>query len=130
MVIDTSAIAAILFVEEDALAFARAIEADPVRRISAATLLEAAIVVETRHGLNGTDKLDQFLDAAGVQVVAVTEDQVVIARLAYRIYGKGRHPAALNFGDCFSYALAQSTSEPLLFKGSDFAQTDVKKVLA
>jgi len=130
MVIDTSAIVAILFDEADALALARAIEADPVRRISAATLLEAAIVVETRRGPAGAEKLDQFLKSASVQVAPVTEEQAVIARLAFRVYGKGRHPAALNFGDCFAYALAQSTSEPLLFKGGDFAQTDVKKALA
>lgn len=130
MVIDTSAIVAILFDEIDALALARAIEADPVRRISAATLLEAAIVVETRRGPAGAEKLDQFLKSAGVLVAPVTEEQAVIARLAFRVYGKGRHPAALNFGDCFAYALAQSTSEPLLFKGGDFAQTDVRKALA
>lgn len=130
MVIDTSAIVAILFDEADALALARAIEADPVRRISAATLLEAAIVVETRRGLAGAEKLDQFLKSAGVQISPVTEEPAVIARLAFRIYGKGRHPAALYFGDCFACALAHSTSEPLLFKGGDFAQTDVKKALA
>lgn len=130
MVIDTSAIVAILFDEADALALARAIESDPVRRISAATLLEVAIVVETRRGLAGAEKLDQFLQSAGVQVATVTEEQALIARLTFRIYGKGRHPAALNFGDCFAYALAQATGEPLLFKGGDFAQTDVKKALA
>ncbi len=129
MVLDTSAIIAILFDEADALAFARAIEAEPVRRISAATLLETAIVVEARHGLAGAEKLDQFLSAARLQVAPVTEEQSAIARLAFRDYGKGRHPAALNYGDCFSYALAQSASEPLLFKGNDFAQTDVKKAL-
>jgi ribonuclease VapC len=91
--------------------------------------LEAAIVVETRRGPAGAEKLDQFLKSARVQVAPVTEEQAVIARLAFRVYGKGRHPAALNFGDCFAYALAQSTSEPLLFKGGDFAQTDVKKAL-
>lgn len=128
MVIDTSAVIAILLDESDALQLARVIETAPVRRISAAALLEASIVIEKRHGLSGGAKLDQFLAAADVQIEPVTAEQSTIARAAYRKYGKGRHPAALNFGDCFSYALAKAVGEPLLFKGDDFAQTDVSKI--
>ena len=128
MVIDTSAILAILFHEEDALELARAIETASVRRVSAATLLEAAIVIETRYGEAGGEKLDQFLAAAGVQIDPVTEGQSAVARAGFRTYGKGRHPAGLNFGDCFAYALAKVTDESLLFKGNDFTHTDVKRV--
>lgn len=128
MVIDTSAVVAILSGEADALQLSHAIESAPVRRISAATLLEASIVIEHRYGLLGGEKLDQLLAAANVQVEPVTVEQGSIARAAYRKYGKGRHIAALNFGDCFAYALAKSTGEPLLFKGDDFTETDVSRV--
>ena len=128
MVIDTSAIIAILFNEPDALEMARAIEAGAVRRISAATLLEAAIVIEIRHGIAGGEKPDQLLRLANVQIEPVTAEQVAIARLAFRLYGKGRHPARLNYGDCFAYALAKAVGEPLLFKGNDFVHTDVGTV--
>lgn len=128
MVIDTSAIIAILANEPDALEIARAIEAASVRRISAATLLETAIVVETRHGLVGGEKLDQFVNSASVQIEPVTAEQSAIARLAFRLYGKGHHPAGLNYGDCFAYALAKAVGEPLLFKGNDFVHTDVGTV--
>lgn len=130
MVIDTSAIVAVLFDEPEAQKIAETIAIFAVlalpRRISTATLLEAAIVVEKRHGVAGGEKLDRFLEAAAVQVEPVTQEQCAIARLAFRTYGKGRHAAALNFGDCFSYALAKAVDEPLLFKGNDFMQTDVK----
>lgn len=127
MVIDTSAIAAILFNEPDAPQLAKAIEAAPIRRISAATLLEASIVLEKRYGFSGGAMLDRFLTIAAVQIEPVTAEQVTIARIAFRSYGKGRHPAALNFGDCFAFALSKAVDEPLLFKGNDFAQTDVKR---
>ena len=104
----------------------RAIEAATVRHISTATLLEAAIVIEKRHGLAGGEKLDQLLSAADVQIEPFTAEQSAIARLAYRQYGKGCHLAGLNYGDCFAYALAKAVGEPLLFKGNDFAQTDVE----
>lgn len=130
MVIDTSAIVAVLFDEPEAQKIAETIAISAVlafsRRISAATLLEAAIVVEKRYGVAGGEKLDQFLEAAAVQVEPVTLEQCAIARLAFRTYGKGRHAAALNFGDCFSYALAKAVDEPLLFKGNDFVLTDVR----
>lgn len=128
MVADTSALLAILQYEPDAKKFATAIESDPVRLISAATVLEAAILMETRAGESGGRELDLLLHKASFQIVAVTKEQLEIGRLAFRTYGKGRHPARLNFGDCFSYALSKTSSEPLLFKGDDFSQTDVQGV--
>lgn len=101
------------------------VAADPVRLVSAASLLETSIVVEARHGDPGGRELDLLVHQAGVQVVAVTADHIEIAREAWRRFGRGRHPAGLNFGDCFSYALAQTSGEPLLFKGGDFSQTDI-----
>ena len=101
------------------------IDADPVRLISAASVLETAIVAGARYGDIGGRELDLLLYNADIQVVAVTPDQVDAGRHAFSKYGKGRHPAALNFGDCFSYALAKTSGEPLLFKGNDFSQTDV-----
>src|SRR5262245_16480506 len=129
MVLDTSALLAILLGEADAPHFATAIEADSCRLFSAASLLETAIVIECRYGDAGGRELDLLLHRAAIQVVAVDTAQVEVARVAYRRYGKGRHPAALNYGDCFAYALAQTSGEPLLFKGDDFAQTDVRAAL-
>ena len=126
MVIDTSAILAILGDEPEAELFADKIASAEMRWVSAATLLETAIVVEARHGAVGGQKLDEMIVAAQILVEPVTVEQVALARLAYRTYGKGRHPAGLNFGDCFSYALAKLRSEPLLFKGEDFTQTDLQ----
>lgn len=125
MVIDTSALVAILTDEPERRRFNEVLEAAPVRLISAATLLEAALVLESRKGEHGGRELDLFLHRARFEIVPVDEDQVELARGAYRKYGKGRHPAALNFGDCFSYALAKQRREPLLYKGQDFARTDV-----
>ena len=128
MVIDTSVIIAILSYEPEAEAFAEAIQDDPTRLISAATLLESAIVTEARYGKAGGDKLDELVKVSLIRVESVTAEQVAVARQAYRTYGKGRHPAGLNFGDCFSYALAKVSGEPLLFKGEDFSQTDIQSV--
>lgn len=128
MVIDTSAVLAIFLDEPDAPLFELAIESDSNRLISAASVLEAAIVLGTRFGDTGERELDLFLHKARVQTVAVTEEQVEVGRLAYRRYGQGRHPAGLNFGDCFPYALSKTIGQPLLFKGGDFAQTDVEPV--
>ena len=128
MVLDSSAIIAILSLEPEAQSLANAIEADSVRLISAANLLETAIVIETRYGSTGGQKLDEFLQLAEVKIEAVTAAQTAVARIAYRTYGKGRHPASLNFGDCFSYALSQVSGEPLLCKGDDFRQTDLELV--
>lgn len=129
MVIDTSAVMAILADESDATQFARAIQADNVRLMSAATYVEASIVIEARYGQPGITKLDELLDIAQISIEPVTQEQALAAREAYRRFGKGRHPAGLNFGDCFAYALSLQSGEPLLFKGTDFAQTDVAQVL-
>ena len=128
MVIDTSAVVAILNDEPERRRFNEAIEADDVRLISAATLLESSLVLESRRGGYGGRELDLFLHRARFDVVPVDEEQVELARQAFRAYGKGRHAACLNFGDCFSYALARLRAEPLLFKGLDFARTDIGQV--
>ena len=128
MVIDTSAILAILFDEADAGRHADAIAGADRRIISAATLLEAAIVVDNQAGPEAGRQLDAFVERAQLTVAPVTGDQVRIARQAYLDFGKGNHPAGLNFGDCFAYALAKATREPLLFKGDDFSRTDVAAV--
>jgi ribonuclease VapC len=125
MVLDSSAVLAILFDESERSAFTTAIEGDPRRLMSAANLLEAALVVEARRGEPAGRDLDLLLHRAEVQVISVDANQVEVARTAWRRFGKGRHPAALNFGDCFAYALAATTGEPLLFKGEDFGHTDL-----
>ena len=125
MVLDTSAIAAILFDEPEAPAFEVAIERASVRLLSAASLVELSIVVELRLGEPGGRELDLLLYKAGIEIVPLTREQAEIARRAFRRFGKGRHPAALNFGDCFSYALSKTAGEPLLFKGDDFSRTGV-----
>ena len=128
MVLDSSALLALLLNEPEATAFRLAIEADPVRLLSAANLVETAIVIEARVGEAGGRELDLLLHKAAVEVVAVDAAQADLARYAYRQFGKGRHLAGLNYGDCFAYALAQSAGEPLLFKGDDFSKTDVTVV--
>lgn len=125
MVIDTSALVAMLNDEADAPRLEAAVEADPVRMMSTASYLEAAIVIETRFGEPGGRELDLWLHRAGVDLVAVDAAQAEAARAAYRRYGKGRHRAGLNYGDCFAYALAKISGQPLLFKGNDFAHTDI-----
>lgn len=126
MVIDTSAISAIFFNEPEAPDLERRIVEDPVRLISAVTLLEASIVVEARLGDAGGREFDLWLQRAAVEVVPVDAEQADLARRAWRQFGKGRHAAGINYGDCFSYALAISRDEPLLFKGTDFSKTDVR----
>jgi len=125
MVLDTSAICAILFDEPERHDFVRAIAGAKIRLISSATLVECSIVVEAKRGEAAGRELDLLLHRARVQTVAVDEAQVDLARAAWRRYGKGRHPAGLNLGDVFAYALARARGEDLLFKGDDFAQTDV-----
>jgi ribonuclease VapC len=101
---------------------------DPVLLLSAATLVETSIVASTRLGDEIVDTLEIFLAALNVEIVPFTAPQATLARRAYQRYGKGRHPAGLNFGDCFAYALAHDRDEPLLFKGDDFARTDIVAV--
>ena len=125
MIIDTSAIIAILFGEDDAEIYAEAITRADSCRISAATFVETAVVVEAQTRNNGGRQFDAFIRRAGIAIEPVTEEQAHIARQAFIDFGKGRHPAGLNYGDCFSYALAKAAREPLLFKGNDFSQTDV-----
>jgi ribonuclease VapC len=127
MVVDTSALIAILLQEEDARTYADAIAAAATAALSAASYVELAIVSLSR-GVRGRAELDATLADGAIEIVPVTLDQARIAAGAYERYGKGRHPAALNFGDCFAYALAQSRGEPLLFKGTDFGLTDVSSV--
>jgi ribonuclease VapC len=124
MVIDTSALAAIFFHEPERDAFRNAIVAASSRLISAATVLEAGMVIECRRGGGAGREFDLFLVRAQIQIVPVDAELADLARSAWRKYGKGRHAAGLNFGDCFSYALAKATGEPLLAKGADFAKTD------
>ena len=126
MVVDTSAVVAILSDEGERHEFIELIAAAPTRIISAATVLEAGIVIEARKSEHAGRELDLFLHRARFEVVPVDANQVEVARAAFRRYGKGRHPAGLNFGDCFSYALARSRGERLLFKGEDFARTDIE----
>ena len=125
MIIDTSAIIAILFNEDDAKTYAHAIARAESCRVSAATFVEAAIVVESQTKNSGSRQLDAFFRRAGISVEPVTEEHAHIARQAFTDFGKGRHSAGLNYGDCFSYALAKATGEALLFKGKDFSKTDL-----
>lgn len=128
MVIDTSAILAVLLNEAEAELFAEAIASDPHRLVSAVSHLEAGIVIRTRKGPTGVRELDQLVETAGITIADFDPDQGRLALAAYEQFGKGRHPAALNLGDCCSYALARRhTGEPLLFKGEDFLRTDIPR---
>ena len=125
MIIDTSALVAILDQEPEADRIVRTLASAPERTLSAANLVEVGIVMQARRGDDGARDLDLLLAKLRVDIAAVTTSQADIARKAFRRYGRGRHPANLNFGDCFAYALAKDKSAPLLFKGNDFGQTDV-----
>jgi ribonuclease VapC len=127
MVLDTSALLAILFDEPERRSFTEAIEAAARRLLSAANFVEASLVLESRHGAEGVRALDRLLATAGVEIMAVDTAQAHAAREAFRAFGKGRHPAGLNFGDCFAYALSKGLTEPLLFKGGDFSLTDLQR---
>ena len=130
MIIDTSALIAILRDEPEAAACARAIEAASRRLVSAANFLEAAIVIDGSRDPVASRRFDDLLREAQLVIEPVTESQARIAREAHRDFGRGSgHPARLNFGDCFAYALARLTGEPLLFKGTDFANTDITPAL-
>jgi ribonuclease VapC len=125
MVIDTSALLAVLEDEPERRAFNEALEAADALYMSVATFVEVSIVVEARKGAAGLHELDLFLERAGVELVGVDVEQGKAARLAFSRFGKGRHPASLNFGDCFSYALAKVRGEWLLANGDDFSRTDL-----
>ena len=130
MIIDSSAILAILRDEPEASACAQAMAAAPIVRLSAANFLEAAIVMDGGRDPVASRRLDEFVRATHLVIEPVTAEQARIARAAYRDFGKGSgHPAQLNFGDCFAYALATTATEPLLFKGNDFSQTDLVSAL-
>ena len=127
MILDTSALVAVLYGEPEARDFVERIRAADACRISVANHVELSMVVESQLGPNGTRQADAFLRRAGVVVEPVTIEQGDLARQAFLDFGKGRHKAGLNFGDCFSYALARATGEALLFKGDDFALTDIRR---
>jgi len=129
MIIDSSALLAILLNEPERTSFQRALKEDQTRLISTATLLEASVVVLGRRGEPGVAELHLLIADAEVETVAFTPEHLALALEAFRRFGKGRHPASLNFGDCFSYALAKATNEPLLFKGDDFSKTDIGRVI-
>jgi ribonuclease VapC len=130
MIIDTSALIAILRAELDAAAFAQAIEAADERRISAASYVEVAAIIDRARDPIASRRVDELLDTAHIRVEPVSVEHARLARQAYRDFGKGSgHPAGLNFGDCFAYALAKERREPLLFKGADFTETDVEAPL-
>lgn len=126
MILDTSAVLAILLSEAESSQFMQAIYGAEVRRISAANFVELSMVAEGQYGPEAGRQLDMFLRRAEVEIEAVTVEQAHLARQAFLDFGKGRHPAKLNFGDCFAYALAKTTGEALLFKGRDFGRTDVR----
>jgi ribonuclease VapC len=130
MVVDTSALVAILLGEPDAERFARAIGAAPVRFLSAVTRVELSCVIEGRKGETGRADVELLLRDGGFEVVSVTPQQAEIAVDAFRRFGRGRHRARLNIGDCFSYALAVATDQVLLFKGDDFGHTDIRPALS
>ena len=127
MILDTSALVAVLYGEPEARDFVERIHAADVCRISVANHVELSMVVESQLGPNGMRQADAFLRRAGVVVERVTNEQGDLARQAFLDFGKGRHKAGLNFGDCFAYALARAAGEALLFKGDDFALTDIRR---
>ena len=125
MIVDTSAMVAILYRQPEAAAFAQAIHDADICRISVANHVELSMVIESQLGTQGTRQMEAFVRRAGIVVEPVSLEQGELARQAFIDFGKGRHPAGLNFGDCFAYALAKATGEPLLFKGADFSRTDI-----
>ena len=129
MVVDTSAVIAILTGEAGSDRYVRALDDAESLQISAASVLEVGIVVESRYGETARRIFDQWMETADIEVVVVTREQVQAARDGFRRFGKGRHPASLNFGDCFSYGLAKLLGETLLFRGRDFSRTDLRAAL-
>ena len=125
MILDTSALIAILYREPEAETFVQRIHEAETCRMSVATWLELAIVVERQLGPEGTRQAETFLRRAGIVIEPLTVEQGELARQGFLDFGKGRHTAGLTYGDCFAYALAKASGEPLLFKGNDFSQTDI-----
>jgi ribonuclease VapC len=125
MIVDTSALVAILYGEPEAAAFTQSLHDADAVRISVANYVELSMVVEAQLGPAGMRQAEAFFRRAGIVIEPVTLEHGELARQAFVDFGKGRHRAGLNFGDCFAYALAKATGEPLLYKGNDFAQTDV-----
>lgn len=128
MVIDTSALISIQFDESDSTFFEKVLATEDEPLMSAASLLETSIVVEPKYPGIRQDALDLLIARFGIKIVSVSADQTGVARRAYRQFGRGRHKAGLDFGDCLSYALAKTTGEPLLFKGDDFGATDLSAI--
>jgi len=126
MVVDRSAIVAILLSEPDAAALEQSLVADEIRLVPATCVLEARMMLASRRGEHALAEIDLWLATIDARIIAVDAELVDIATQAWLAYGKGRHPAALNFADCLSYALAKRTGEPLLFKGDDFSRTDIR----
>jgi ribonuclease VapC len=126
MILDTSAMVAILYREPEAPAFALLIHDAEACRISVANYVELSMVVEKQLGPEGMHQADAFFRRAAISIEPVTVEQGHLARQAFLDFGKGRHKAGLNFGDCFAYALAKESGEPLLFKGNDFSETDIR----
>jgi ribonuclease VapC len=129
VIIDTSALLAIVLGESDRVAYVDALTEAPSRRMSAANWLEATLVLEGCANAIALDRFEAFVAEAKIELVPVSIEQAGLARHAFRLYGRGRHRACLNFGDCFAYALAKETAFPLLFKGSDFTHTDIEPAL-
>ena len=129
MIVDASALLAILLLEPDARNFAQALANAPAPQLSAVNFLEVAIRIDRENSVLATQKFDRFMTLSRIAVQAVSLAQAQIARLAYAEFGKGRHPASLNLGDCFAYALAKETGQPLLFKGTHFPLTDLRPVV-
>lgn len=129
MIVDTSALVAILYREPEAVAFVQAIHAADECRISVASYVELSMVVQSQLGSEGMRQAEAFLRRSGMRIEPVTIEQGELARQALLDFGKGRHTAGLNYGDCFSYALSKATGEALLFKGNDFSQTDLVSAL-
>lgn len=125
MILDSSAVIAMMMAEPEGLRIEAALAKESACRLSAVSYFESSMILISRVGPDAVRDLDLVLQLLGVLIVPFTEGQARMAREAFRRYGKGRHPAALNFGDCMAYALARETGEPLLFKGTDFSQTDV-----
>jgi ribonuclease VapC len=130
MIADSSALLAILFAEPDRERYAEALDVDPAPRLSTVNFVAVAVRVDVGGNPIASDAFDDLVKEAGIKIEPVTPEQAYLARRAYRAYGRGSgSPARLNFGDCFAYALAKATGEPLLFKGDDFGHTDIESAL-